>query len=95
MLEKIREDMTGGPTIVFTRKAVANETFVQRTKHLCKSIVGIDTSQDCIRDGTTIKKHKNNRQGRVEFDRLKIRSCHNFKQPDLNANTSQLYYRIT
>ena len=27
-LEKILEDMTGGPSIVFTRKAVANETII-------------------------------------------------------------------
>ena len=44
-LEKIREDMTGGPSIVFTRKAVANETFIRKSKNLCKSIVGIDASQ--------------------------------------------------
>ena len=30
-------------------------------------------------------KHKNSRQGRIEFKRLKIWSCHNIKQPDLNA----------
>ena len=39
----------------------------------------------CIRDETTTKKHKNSRQGKIEFERLKIWSCHNFKQPDLNA----------
>ena len=44
-LEKIREDMTGGPSIVFTRKVVANETFIRKSKILCKSIVGIDASQ--------------------------------------------------
>ena len=42
--------------------------------------------QDCIRDGTRMKKHKNSGQGKIEFERLKIRSCHNFKQPNLNAN---------
>ena len=45
LLEKIREDMNGGPSIVFTRKAVANETFIRKSKNLCKSIVGIDASQ--------------------------------------------------
>ena len=45
LLQKIREDMTGGPSIVFTRKAVANETFIRKSKNLCKSIVGIDASQ--------------------------------------------------
>ena len=29
LLEKIREDMVGGPSIVFTRKAVVDETFIR------------------------------------------------------------------
>ena len=45
MLEKIRKDMTGGPTTVFARKAVANETFNRKSNILCKSIVAIDASQ--------------------------------------------------
>ena len=45
LLEKIREDMTGGPSIVFTRKAVVNETFIRKSKNVCKAIVGIDASQ--------------------------------------------------
>ena len=43
--EKIREDMVGGPSLVFTRKAVANDTFIRKSTNLCKSIVGIDASQ--------------------------------------------------
>ena len=45
LLEKIREDMVGGPSIVFTRKAVVDETFIRKSSNLCKSIVGIDASQ--------------------------------------------------
>ena len=45
LLEKIREDMVGGPSIVFTRKAVVDETFIRKSSNLCKSIVRIDTSQ--------------------------------------------------
>ena len=44
LLEKFREDV-GGPSIVFTRKAVVNETFIRKSTNLCKSIVGIDASQ--------------------------------------------------
>ena len=44
LLEKIREDVVGGPSIVFTRKAVADETFVRKSSNICKSIVGIDAS---------------------------------------------------
>ena len=47
LLEKLREDMTGGPSIVFTRKAVANKTFSRKPNSLCKLIVGIDASQLC------------------------------------------------
>ena len=37
--------MVGGPSIVFTRKAVADETFIRKSTTLCRSIVGIDASQ--------------------------------------------------
>ena len=42
LLEKIREDMAGGPSIVFTREAVVDETFIRKSSDLCKSIVDID-----------------------------------------------------
>ena len=45
LLEKIREDMVGCVSIVFTRKAVVDETFVRKSSNLCKPIVGIDASQ--------------------------------------------------
>ena len=45
LLQKIREDMIGGPSIVFTCKAVVDETFIRKSENICKSIVGIDASQ--------------------------------------------------
>ena len=45
LLEKIREDMVGGLSTVFTRKAVVDETFLCKSSNLCKSIVVIDSSQ--------------------------------------------------
>ena len=45
LLEKIREVMVGGPSIVFTRKAVVVETFIRKSSSLCKSNVGIDACQ--------------------------------------------------
>ena len=45
LLEKIRKDVVGGPSIVFRRKAVVDETFLRKSTNLCKSIVGIDASQ--------------------------------------------------
>ena len=44
LLQKIR-DVVGGPSIVFTRKAVVYETFIRKSTNVCKSIVGIDASQ--------------------------------------------------
>ena len=43
--DKIREDMVGGASIVFTRKAVVDETFIRKSLNLCKSIVSIGASQ--------------------------------------------------
>ena len=45
LLQKIRQDMVGGPSIVFTRQAVVDETFLRDSGNICKSIVGIDASQ--------------------------------------------------
>ena len=45
LLEKLREDKTDCPSMVFTSKTVANETFIRKSNNLCKSIVGIDASQ--------------------------------------------------
>ena len=36
LLEKTREDMVGGPSIVFTRKAAVDETFILKSTNLCK-----------------------------------------------------------
>ena len=45
LLENILEDMVDGPSIVFTRKAVVDETFIRKSTNLCRSNVGIDASQ--------------------------------------------------
>ena len=45
LLEKLHEDVVAGPSIVFTRKAVVDETFIRKSTNLCKSIVGINASQ--------------------------------------------------
>ena len=45
LLEKIRKDMVGGPSVLFTRKALVDEFFIRKSSKLCKSIVVIDDSQ--------------------------------------------------
>ena len=37
--------MVGGPSIVLTRKALIDETFIRKSTNLCESIFGIDASQ--------------------------------------------------
>ena len=43
--EKIRKDLTGGTSIVFTKKAVAKKMFIRKSINLCKSIFCFDGSQ--------------------------------------------------
>ena len=45
ILEKIREDVVGGPSIVYIRKADVDKTFIRKSRNVCKPIVGIDASQ--------------------------------------------------
>ena len=45
LLQKIREDMVGGHSTVFRRKAVVDETFIRKTRKICKTKFGIDESQ--------------------------------------------------
>ena len=45
LLEKIREGFVGGPSILFTRKAIVDETFIRKSASMCKSIVRTDASQ--------------------------------------------------
>ena len=44
-MEKRQEDVVGGTSILFTRKAVVDETFIRKSANICKSFVGIDASQ--------------------------------------------------
>ena len=53
LLERNRGDIVGGSSIVFTRKAVVDETFIRKSANICKSIVGIDTSQLSLFDVST------------------------------------------
>ena len=45
LLSIISEDMVGGPSIVFTRKAVVDDTHIRKSMNVCRSIFGIDARQ--------------------------------------------------
>ena len=86
-LEKIREDVLGGPSIVFTRKAVVDETFIRKSANICKSVVGKDASQlyptRCVNPcrpvsigvGISIQKQVDSHLDKTRPEALKIRSC--------------------
>ena len=43
--DKIRKDVTVGPSIVFSRKADVDQAYIRNSEKICKPIVGIDVSQ--------------------------------------------------
>ena len=45
--KKNRHDVVGGPSIIFTRKVVVDETFNRKSTNFCKSTVGNDARQLC------------------------------------------------
>ena len=45
LLQEIREIVVGGPSIVFTRKAVVDENYLQKSTNICKSIIGTAASE--------------------------------------------------
>ena len=45
LCEKIREGMTLRPSIVFTPKAVVDQSYIRNSSNVCNTIVGIDARQ--------------------------------------------------
>ena len=98
LLEKIREEVVGGPSIIFTRTAVVDETFIRKTTNLCKSIVGIDASQlnsysmcqpmptGLLRIATSFQKRVNSYLDKTRPAALKIWSCLISNEQDHNVN---------
>ena len=84
LLEKVREDVVGDPSIVLTRKAVVDETFIRKSANICKSIVGIIASQPypysmcqplptgLIRVGISIQKRVDSHLGKTGPAALRI-----------------------
>ena len=48
LLQKIREDTVGGPSIVFTRKAVVDETFIRNSEKVFLNLLLALTQVNCI-----------------------------------------------
>ena len=96
LFEKIREDIVGGPSIVFTHKAVVDETFIRKSANICKSNVVIEASQlypysTCQPMPTGLYTRWNFNSGRSRFTRRqnktrgfenKVMSCFQRKRPE-------------
>ena len=96
-LEENREAVVGGPSIVFTRKAVVDKTFIRNSTNICKTIVGIDASQlysysNCqpmptglIRVGISIQKRVDSYLDKTRPAALRIWSRPISKEQDQNV----------
>ena len=94
-LEKNREDVVGGPSIVFTRKAVVDETFIRKSPNICKSMLGLTLANfiptrcvnPClpvfIRIGIWTQKRVDSHLDKTGPVALKIWSCFIFNEQDL------------
>ena len=92
LLEKIREEVVGCPSIVFTRKAVVDETFTRKSSNLCKSIIvsmvviilptqcANQSLLDCIRVGSTILKLTNSQLAKTNLAPLRLWFRHTFNE---------------
>ena len=99
MLERNREDVVGGISIIFTRKAVVDETFSHKFTNACKSFVEDDAADyihiqfvnPCppvlILVGITIQRHADSQLNKRRPVALKIWSCPIFDGQDQIAKS--------
>ena len=45
LCDKLGKNLTGGLSIIFTRKAIVDQTYIRNSSNVCKTIVRIDASQ--------------------------------------------------
>ena len=94
IFEKFREDVVGSPSIVFTGKAVVDETFIRKSTNLFKSIVEIDpshyTTNRCVNPwrlvlmcvGISIQRLVDSRSDKIRPIASKIWPCCIFNDQD-------------
>ena len=97
LLQKIREDMVGGASIVFTRKDMVDETFIRNSGNFCKAIVGIaqvncililcasPCQQDYTRDGNLTQNLIDLNLNRTNPETLRTWLCHISRDKDLTV----------
>ena len=94
---KIREDLTGGPSVVSTRKAVVDQTYIRKSENICKSIVGTDASllypSQCVKkgllgltiDGNSIQTLISLKLGKINGGNLRTWLCRTYNLSVLTA----------
>ena len=97
LLEKVREDVVGGPSMVFTRKAVVDPTFIRTSTNICMLLLELMpanyTPTRCanpcppvfIRVGISIQKTVDSHLDKTRPVALKKWSCLIFNVQDLIA----------
>ena len=97
LLEKIREDVVGGPSIAFTRIAVVDETFIQKVQTYANLLLGLMPANyiptrcvnPClplfIRVGISIQKRVDSHLNKTRPAALKIWSCPISNEQDRNV----------
>ena len=95
--------MIGGSSIVFSRKAVADETFIRNLSIMHISIIGPDASksyhisivkicpQGCTRDGSLTLICRSLKQDIINQVFLRICSCLSIRKQDQNAQLRAFY----
>ena len=92
LLQKIREDMVGGHSIVFISKAVVDETFIRKSEIICKSFASCililcasPCQQDYTRDGNMTQNLIDLNVNRTNPETLRTWLCHFSRDKDLTV----------
>ena len=97
LLQKSREDMLGGPSFVFTRKAVVDETFIRKSENILNLLLAL-TQVSCIlilcaspcqqnytRDGNMTQNLIDLHLNRTNLETLRSWLCHISRDKDLSV----------
>ena len=94
LLEKIHEDMVGGPSVVFKKETVLDETFHRDSTNWCKSVVANHASQlytfsmcqampiSLYTRWKLVSESANLNRAKTTRRALKNWSCHTFSESD-------------
>ena len=97
LLQRIQKKMAGGTSIVFTRKAVVDETFIRNSGRICNLLLAFTQvsgylilcastcQQDYTRDGNITQNLIDLNLNRTNTETFRTWSCHISKDEDLTV----------